>query len=474
MINPRLWTKGQRWGISTVAFALLAAALYFPLSQTFLSAYARQHKPVSVNIAHKPTPTPTTSTHTAQITHTNLPTAFPKYFSFGVMNSPTDINTLDQMRTQNGTAFSFRYQYLAGGVNTGHGWETWNQPAGQFATYYMQASDQHKYIPTFVYYEICQSSGPNGSTCGANQGAQDAGNLANATVMKAYYANWTLLMKAIGSFGKPALVIVEPDLWGFLESAGSGSTNAANLSASVKSSGNADTASYPNTVQGFSWALLHMRDKYAPNALLALHASTWATQTDIATDTRTSLNMQQLAQTEATFLKSAGIANNPAGVSSWDILSSDVADYDSAQPGGRSWWDRNNITFPNFTRYLTFIKALSQATGKRVVMWQVPEGNQYFKTMNNSTGHYQDNRAEYILNHVSDFAAAGIIAVLFGPGNGGTTITDAQHDGVTNGGTITGYECANCNTHVSTYPDDDGGYLRIFIGQYLKNPVQLS
>ena len=31
------------------------------------------------------------------------------------------------------TPFGFRYQYLAGGVNTGQGWSTWN-PNGSFVT----------------------------------------------------------------------------------------------------------------------------------------------------------------------------------------------------------------------------------------------------------------------------------------------------------------------------------------------------
>src|SRR5262249_36765436 len=91
-----------------------------------------------------------------------IPTGFPHYFSFGATNSPGAVNKLDEQRSQNGTSYAFRYQYLAGGANTGHGWETWNQPSGQFATYYMQESAQHGYIPAFVYYEICQSNGPLG------------------------------------------------------------------------------------------------------------------------------------------------------------------------------------------------------------------------------------------------------------------------------------------------------------------------
>ncbi len=403
----------------------------------------------------------------------NIPAAFPHYFSFGVMSAPGAAATLDTQRSQNHTAYAFRYQYLAGGVNTRSGWETWNQPAGQFATSYMQENTQHGYTPAFVYYELCQSDGPHpGNFCYGNDFTQDTANLANPSTMKAYFANWALLMQKIGAFSKPVLVIVEPDLWGYIQMASHNTDNAANVPASVNSSGFADASGYPNSAQGFAWTLLHIRDKYAPKATLALHASPWATSIDIGSDTRSNLDLAAIARREANFLNSAGLSGNPRGVSSWDLLSNDVADHDSGQPGGH-WWDRNNHTFPNFSRYLNFIGLLSQDAHRRVVMWQVPMGNQYFDTMNNATGYYQDNRAEYILNNIASFAKVGIIAVLFGPGNAGTTNIDSMKDGITNPAPVNTYECNYCNTHKSTYPDDDGGYLRIFVGQYMQHPTPI-
>jgi hypothetical protein len=399
------------------------------------------------------------------------PTAPPKqpagtnHFAFGLDNAPGNVHYMNDMRGQNGAAFDYRYQYLSGGVNTGHGWETWNSPPGQFATYYIQESASNKYTPVLVYYEMLQSNGSCGS-CSEPQ--KDLSNLDNASLMKAYYANWALLMQKIGATHTTTMVIVEPDLWGFIEQSVVGSSNsAASAPASVASSGYGAVAGLPNTAQGFAWALLHLRDLYAPNAVLAIHASLWGTKFDIGSNTDPNLNVMGLAQSEAKFLFSAGVKGTPAGISHWNLISNDVADHDSGQSG--NWWDRNNRTFPNFARYLQFIGALTADSGLRVMVWQVPEGNQYFDTQNNSTGHTQDNRPEYILGHVSDFAHAGIIGVLFGPGNGGTEYDDAAHDGVTNPAPISTYECNQCNNHQSQYADDDGGYLRIFIGQYYKN-----
>ena len=46
------------------------------------------------------------------------------------------------------------------------------------------------------------------------------------------------------------------------------------------------------------------------------------------------------------------------------------------------------------------------SAGQAVIVWQVPEGNQYFDTENNTDGHYQDNRAEYFFGHVGELAQA--------------------------------------------------------------------
>jgi hypothetical protein len=108
----------------------------------------------------------------------------------------------------------------------------------------------------------------------------------------------------------------------------------------------------------------------------------------------------------------------------------------------------------------------------------VPVGNQYYLTTNNTDGHYQDNRAEIFLANTSALQAAGIQAVLFGAGNAGqTTYTDAKADGITNNGGVPTTDllggCNACNTHVSSYADDDGGFLRIFVGRFYASRQRL-
>ncbi len=100
----------------------------------------------------------------------------------------------------------------------GKAWETWNSN-GTFASGYAPEADQHSYIPMFPYYELLQSNGP---CTGCNENKKDLTNLNDPGVMRAYFANFALLMKRLGTasydgvkgFGKPAIVNVEPDFAG--------------------------------------------------------------------------------------------------------------------------------------------------------------------------------------------------------------------------------------------------------------------
>jgi hypothetical protein len=170
-------------------------------------------------------------------------------------------------------------------------------------------------------------------------------------------------------------------------------------------------------------------------------------------------------------------------VSTYDLVFNDVADRDAGYYkyviGRDVWWDRENVDVPNFHRWEQFLDAVSATTSRRVIVWQVPLGNQLYHSVNNTDGHYQDNRAEYFFGHVSELIDVGVIAVLYGRGNGGSTTNfDDKGDDVTNPPTPT---CTSdgtsgppiCTSQVATVADDDGGYLRSAATAYFSAPVPL-
>ena len=101
------------------------------------------------------------------------------------------------------------------------------------------------------------------------------------------------------------------------------------------------------------------------------------------------------------------------------------------------------------------------------MLWQVPVGNRVYRTQNNTDGHWQDNRPEYFLNptngraHLAEWANLGVVGIMWGAGaESQTHYFDARNDGITNPAPING------NNAVSSYSDDDGGYLRLQLSSY--------
>jgi len=402
--------------------------------------------------------------------------------------------------TQSGVPFDYAYQYLAGGVNTGGGWQTWNASA-QFPLWYARDAAARGAVPVFSYYMLLQSTGPCG-TCG--EAEKDLAHLNSDSLMATYYADFAKLMQRLGTgthdtiagFGGEAIVHVEPDLSGYAQQAvldsadcyghctGPAANDPSLLRASVASSGYAAVAGYPDTFRGFNLALLHLRDQYAPNVKLAFHVSTWATGPDIGSDTRTTLDAVAEGNKAGAFAVASGAGGALAGISNYDVVFNDVADRDAGYykyVAGQAnrWWDRLNVTFPNFTRWEQFVKAVATTTGRKIVVWQIPVGNQSFLSVNNTDDHYQDNRAEYFFGHVSDLVNAGVVALLFGRGNDGSTAqTDDHGDGVTNPTAVCTSDGQSsgpptCTSQTATVSDDDGGYLRQAAAGYYAAPVSL-
>jgi len=328
----------------------------------------------------------------------------------GISSDATQLGAMKAM----GVPWKYRYQYLAGGANTDSSWLHWQDasaPAGQFAADYMSGSGGAGYIPFFPYYMLLQST----PATGGDEASKDASNVNNAGTMNAYFSTFRVLMQRAHAYGKPVVVLNEPDFWGFMQQRGAASA----IPAAVASSGFADVAGLPNTVAGFAAALLHLRDVYAPNVVMAVHASLWSSGTDIGTSTSGSINAVAEADRTAAWLASTG---------RWDVVTTDVDDHDAdwwvatgrVSAGFTHSWDASNVRFPNFHRWEQWIGEIHSRMGLPAMAWQTPVGN---STLTNTcdqasgNGHYRDNVVQYFLAHPTELTAAGLVAVIFGAGN---------------------------------------------------------
>src|SRR5581483_9879859 len=344
--------------------------------------------------------------------------------------------------------FGFRYQYLAGGVNTGNGWASWN-PNGSLATYYIQDSIDHGMIPVFIYYMLLQSNPASGS----DEGTKDYNNLQNVSTMTAYFNDLKLLFQRAGAFpSTPVVIDVEPDFWGFMQQRAT-RDDASTVSAQVASTGLPELAGLPNNVAGFAQAVVRLRDTYAPNVLLAYDLSIWGTGNDIVYTNPDNATVVSLATRSANFFRSLNAA--------FDLTSNDPSDRDAGfkqyvyGDGGAGWWDA-----ADYARHVLYLSTFTSQVQKRIFLWQIPLGNTKMLAQNNTWNHYQDNHVEWLLDdpgrtHLNDYVQAGVVALLFGRGADGATCNcDANNDGVTNPPPING------NTMPSFNADDDGGFFQ--------------
>jgi hypothetical protein len=319
-----------------------------------------------------------------------IPPGWPQHVALGVADSPGDAQAL----RAHGQV-DMRYQYLAGGVNTGHGWATWN-PNGSFVTLYVRESIAAHTIPVFTYYQMLQSA----PSVGATEQARDLSNMRNTSTMRAYWADYELLLRRVAQTAGRQLVVihVEPDLWGYLEQA----------HATV-------------LARSFAQRLIALRDQLAPHVLLAYHLSVWGTDRDITNSKPSPAQVDQMAATSAAFYESLD--------AHFDLVFNDVTDRDAGyyqyvEGNSRTWWGP-----ADFARENRYLAGFTGRTRTSVVLWQLPVGDTH---LDNTWDHYQDNRLQWWFGahsaaHLRATRNAGVIGFLFGAG--ATGCTTAQTDG---------------------------------------------
>src|SRR5205807_4350273 len=127
-----------------------------------------------------------------------LPAGWPHHLALGLSDPPNDA-----ARIAGHAHLDARYQYLAGGVNTGSGWATWN-PNGSFASMYVRESITAHLIPVLTYYQLLQSR----PAAGADELHKDLSNLRNRSTMGAYWADFRLLLRRVAASAGRHLAVI--------------------------------------------------------------------------------------------------------------------------------------------------------------------------------------------------------------------------------------------------------------------------
>lgn len=291
-------------------------------------------------------------------------------------------------------------------------WQDISERPGAYVRGFVSTAKGRGQLPFISYYQQLL-----GSRLG--EGAEQLTALNNVDFMRRYLNDWRYALQQVGS--EPALLHIEPDLWGYLQFNSTGG-DPATRPVQVASANPTDCAGMANNAAGLGRCMIAMARKYAPNAKVGLHASPWATRIDVYLNTQTSFDVAGEARKVADFLLKVGAADT-------DFIVIEASDRDAGwyevQRGEDTWWDATNATLPHFHQAFAWAKALSERLNKPNFWWQLPVGN---PNLPNAGQAWKDNRVDYFFTHTAELAAAHSVGFAFGAGIDETTTPETDNN----------------------------------------------
>ena len=292
-------------------------------------------------------------------------------------------------------------QYLVGSGE--FSWRMWNQPDGSYVGVVASNADKLGAVPMFTLYQMATWGDGNFFVA-----------LPDQALMKGFWDNVRIMYQQIKLYGKPALVNLEPDFWGYTHRVNSEPSQHFAHVATV----NPDCANLSNSVAGLGECLVQMARTLAPNAYVGFPPSMFGdlVPTELA-------YMQKVGASKADFVVMQTLDRDAGCYEAF--FASEFANCNRLA-GTQFYWDATNLTAPNFTEHFAIARNLHEGLGLPLLWWQTPLGVRS-ATTGGVRNAFRDNRAEYFLTRASELVAAGGMGVVFSPGH--DTQTNINTDG---------------------------------------------
>jgi hypothetical protein len=331
------------------------------------------------------------------------------------LGSGNDISTM----TSEGISPDIIDTYLVG-VGAGN-WPYYNSPPGSYVVDVINADAAVGAVPHLTLYQM------------ATNGDGNIADINDVNFMTAYWSQVKLMYTEIASTGKPVLVNLEPDFWGYVQlQAPNGDPTMLPAKVTIQP----ECASLPNTAVGIAGCLLTLGRTYAPKAKIGIPPSFFG-------ENGTSVGnfMKAIGAQNADFIVGQ-TSDRDAGCFE-AALSSGSPSECTGRGNGPFYWDETNQTLPNFTDNLSGYATVRSILGNNlpILYWQTPLGVPS-STPGGTTNHYRANQVHYMLTHASQYVNAGVFGIVFSGG-------------------------ASSQTNIST----DGGQFKTLSSAYLANPV---
>jgi hypothetical protein len=399
------------------------------------STVARSTPGVATLQPSGPAPT-TTAVQPAAARKLANPAKWPTTLQIGLLDPEDGAAALKKR-----SPFGVRWHYLSGGAGTSESWDAYRTGGGSYARDYVEDSQRSGTIPFLSYYVLQQT--PPTSSAG-NEHDKVLQGLANAGVMKAVVADLRLALTRMGQGGSkgPSVLQVEADLFGYVQQQGGSASTPAMISGT-----DPRAAGLPNTLAGFTRLVTKIRNEVAPKVLLAYPVSVFGTNKDIVGSDPTQDQVAGMADSTVRFWRSLG---RPFDLMTFEYANRDAGyqvKVDGVDPANAYW------TADNMARHLQYVKGVLGASKRAGILWQVPPGNTVKKVMDDTPGHYRDDKVQALLGRkgrplLKAYRNAGVVSVLFGSAFPNDTCACDRTDQYAGSG------------------EDDGGYLAAQVRKY--------
>jgi hypothetical protein len=272
---------------------------------------------------------------------------------------------------------------------------------GAYVTTHAHDADVLGAVPMYTLYQMADWG---------DDGPTELNALNTTSFMKMYWRSARLMFGLLGSYGKPALVNLEPDFWGYCQTyfkmTGKSPTE---IPAYVQDeTDNPDCTSLPNNLTGMALCLVQLRNKYATNALLGFAPSLWGNTAQATADFMNAV----IDHTKYDFVIVQTL-DRDAG-----CLESGV---DCSRAGSGWYWSDSD-----YTNAFNSATTLHTVIGLPLLWWQTPLGVAK-STSGGTTKHYRDNRVLTFFSSPSRLVQAGAFGMVFGAGDlNQTNITTDQ------------------------------------------------
>lgn len=322
----------------------------------------------------------------------------PARFAVGLGNDAYASGDAAKAHAYGVPGLDLHYMYLSG-----LDWPSWTVTPGAYVTQHAEAARAHGVVPMFTLYQA------------AAWGEAKLGNFADRAFMTRYWAGARTMFEKLGAFDAPAVVHLEPDLWGYAQKAAP-ADDPSRVPMKVGSIV-PECKDLPEDVSGMGKCLVRLARTLSPKVAVGLSASTFGATTNGKSD----------PARVASFLAKIGAAESDLVVV--ETLDRDAGCFEAAKDplckrAGTFTWDETNATHPSFHDHLAWAKTIGEVTGKPLLWWQMPLGVPGASA--GSAGRYRDNRVRYLFSHPEEFVAAGGVGAVFGTGapNQTTPLTD--------------------------------------------------